>query len=140
VARARAGGGPTLVECVTYRLGPHTTADDPVRYRSAEELAAWERKDPLTRFSAYLRARGLIEEGLEQAIAGEIEAAVARFEAAAPPDPLRIFDHAYGQLPPDVQRQRAAMAAWLGDGRQPPAMEAPVPPSPPMRGQRAPRS
>jgi pyruvate dehydrogenase E1 component alpha subunit len=140
VARARAGGGPTLVECVTYRLGPHTTADDPLRYRSAEELAAWERKDPLTRFSAYLRTRGLIEEGLEQAIASEIEAAVARFEAAAPPDPLRIFDHAYGQLPPDVQRQRAAMAAWLGDGRQPPAMEAPVPPSPPMRGQRAPRS
>jgi pyruvate dehydrogenase E1 component alpha subunit len=138
-ARARAGGGPTLVECVTYRLGPHTTADDPARYRSAEELAAWERKDPLTRFSAYLRARGLLEDGLEQAIDREIEAAVARFEAAAAPDPLRMFDHAYGQLPPDVQRQRAAMAAWLGDGRRPPAVEAPGLPSPPMRGQRAPR-
>jgi pyruvate dehydrogenase E1 component alpha subunit len=139
VARARAGGGPTLIECVTYRLGPHTTADDPSRYRSAQELAAWERKDPLTRFSAYLRARGLVDEGLVEGIDSEIAAAVARFEAATPPDPLRMFDHAYQELPPDLQRQRAAMAARLGDGGRPLAIQAPLPPSPPMRGQRAPR-
>jgi pyruvate dehydrogenase E1 component alpha subunit len=136
VERARAGGGPTLIECVTYRLGVHTTADDPTRYRSAEELAAWERKDPLTRFSAYLSARGLLDEGLEAAIDAEIAAAVARFEATPPADPLRMFDHAYAQRPPDLERQRAAMAARLGDGGRAPVPEGPPPPSPPMRGQR----
>ena len=137
VERARTGGGPTLIECVTYRLGVHTTADDPTRYRSAEELAAWERKDPLTRFTAYIRARGLLDEGLEQEIDAEIAAAVERFEAAPPPDPLRMFDHAYGQLPLDLQRQRAAMAERLRDGRRPLPVEGR--PSPPMRGQRTPR-
>src|SRR2546427_9064495 len=52
VERARAGDGPTLIECVTYSLGVHTTADDPTKYRTAEEVAEWERKDPLTRFAA----------------------------------------------------------------------------------------
>jgi pyruvate dehydrogenase E1 component alpha subunit len=137
VARARAGDGPTLIECVTYRLGVHTTADDPTRYRSAEELAAWERKDPLTRFSAYLRTRGLLDEGLEADIDREIAAAVERFEATPPADPLRMFDHAYAQLPPDLERQRAAMAERLPED-QPPAPGVP-PPSPPMRGQRMPR-
>jgi pyruvate dehydrogenase E1 component alpha subunit len=137
VERARRGDGPTLIECVTYRLGVHTTADDPTRYRSAEELAAWERKDPLTRFATYLRARGLLDEGLEQEVDAEIAAAVERFEAAPPPDPLRMFDHAYGQLPPDVERQRQAMAARLSDARRQPPAEGP--PSPPMRGQRTPR-
>jgi pyruvate dehydrogenase E1 component alpha subunit len=122
---------------VTYRLGLHTTADDPTRYRSAEELAAWERKDPLTRFTVYLRTRGLLDEGLEQEVDAEIGAAVERFEATPAPDPLRMFDHAYGQLPLDLQRQRAAMAGWLRDGRQRPPVEGP--PSPPMRGQRTPR-
>jgi pyruvate dehydrogenase E1 component alpha subunit len=137
VDRARSGGGPTLVECVTYRLGVHTTADDPTRYRSAEELAAWERKDPLTRFVAHLRTRGLLDEGLEQEVDAEIAAAVERFEAAPPPDPLRMFEHAYGQLPPDIERQRQAMAARLRDtGRRPPIEGLP---SPPMRGQRRPR-
>jgi pyruvate dehydrogenase E1 component alpha subunit len=137
VERARGGDGPTLIECVTYRLGVHTTADDPTRYRSAEELAAWERKDPLTRFAAYLRTRGLLDEGLEQEVDAEIAAAIARFEAASPPDPLRMFDHVYGRLPPDLERQRQAMAARLGDAGRPPPAEGP--PSPPMRGQRTPR-
>src|SRR2546428_252616 len=66
VDRAREGGGPTLIECVTYRLGVHTTADDPTKYRSEEEVREWERKDPLTRFVEYLRKKNLLEEGLEQ--------------------------------------------------------------------------
>jgi pyruvate dehydrogenase E1 component alpha subunit len=137
VERARTGGGPTLIECVTYRLGVHTTADDPTRYRSAEELAAWERKDPLTRFATYLRTRGLLDEGVEQEIDAEIGAAIARFETAPPPDPLRMFDHAYEQLPPELQRQRAMMAERLRDGHRPPTVEG-LPPLP-MRGQRTPR-
>src|SRR5438874_5260941 len=93
VARAREGDGPTLIECVTYRLGVHTTADDPTKYRSAEEVAEWERKDPLTRFTAYLQKRNLLEEGLEDRVDAEIAEAVARFEALPPADALTMFDH-----------------------------------------------
>src|SRR5438046_1761730 len=61
--RARAGDGPTLPGCVTYRLGVHTTADDPTKYRTAEEVSAWEHKDPLTRFTAYLQKQRLQNSG-----------------------------------------------------------------------------
>src|SRR5437879_9421140 len=88
VDRAREGNGPTLIECVTYRLGVHTTADDPTKYRSEEEVREWERKDPLTRFVEYLRKKNLLDEGLEQEVDAEIAAAVKRFEAMAPPDEI----------------------------------------------------
>jgi pyruvate dehydrogenase E1 component alpha subunit len=137
VERARAGDGPTLIECVTYRLGVHTTADDPTKYRSEAEVAMWEQKDPLTRFRAYLEKRNLLEEGLEQRVDEEIAEAIRRFESTPPPDPLVMFDHAYAELPPDVQAQRDAMAA----SQPPPAPEPdPSPTTPPgatpMRGQR----
>src|SRR5947208_9213463 len=96
VARARAGEGPTLIECVTYRLGVHTTADDPTKYRSDDEVAEWERKDPLTRFGTYLQKRNLLEEGLEAQVDAEIAEAIRRFEATPPADPLTMFDHVYG--------------------------------------------
>jgi pyruvate dehydrogenase E1 component alpha subunit len=139
VARARAGDGPTLLECVTYRLGVHTTADDPTKYRSAEEVEAWERKDPLTRFGAYLQKKNLLEEGLEASVDAEIAAAVQRFEAMGPPDPLGMFAHVYGELPSDLARQRDQLAAWLREGRQAAAPDTAVHPSPPMRGQRTTR-
>jgi pyruvate dehydrogenase E1 component alpha subunit len=135
VERARAGGGPTLIECVTYRLGVHTTADDPTRYRSDEEVKAWERKDPLTRFRAYLQKKNLLEEGLEQQLDDEIARAVATFEATAAPDPATMFDHVYGQLSPHLEAQRAEVAArWRTAGATLPDEEQR--PSPPMRGQR----
>src|SRR5437762_98141 len=84
VDRAREGNGPTLIECVTYRLGVHTTADDPTKYRSEEEVREWERKDPLTRFTAYLEKKNLLEEGLEATVDEEIASAVRRFEAVGP--------------------------------------------------------
>ena len=132
--RARSGEGPTLIECVTYRLGVHTTADDPTKYRSVEEVAEWERKDPLTRFSAYLQKRNLLEEGLEERVDAEIAEAVARFEAMPPPDPLTMFDHAYAELPPHLRAQREALARRLRDGAT--TGEETRPASPPMRGQR----
>src|SRR5256712_308301 len=79
VDRARAGDGPTLIECVTYRLGVHTTADDPTKYRAEEEVRMWEQKDPLTRFRAYLENRNLLETNLDQRIDEEIAEAVRRF-------------------------------------------------------------
>ena len=138
VERARAGDGPTLIECVTYRLGVHTTADDPTKYRSAEEVAAWERKDPLTRFAAYLQKKDLLDEGVTESVDAEIAAAVERFEALGPPDPLTMFDHAYGERPPHLDAQRQALAERLRNGGAAAPAEA-APPSPPMRGQRASR-
>lgn len=134
VARARAGDGPTLIECVTYRLGVHTTADDPTKYRSNEEVAEWERKDPLTRFTGYLKKKRLLDDGLEKEVDAEIAAAIARFETTAAADPLTMFDHVYSELPPDLKTQREALAERLRKGE--PAPGAPPEPSPPMRGQR----
>ncbi|MBI3825694.1 MAG: pyruvate dehydrogenase (acetyl-transferring) E1 component subunit alpha [Candidatus Rokubacteria bacterium] len=135
VERARAGGGPTLIECVTYRLGVHTTADDPTKYRTDEEVAEWARKDPLTRFTEYLRKKNLLEDGLEAQVDAEIAEAIRRFEATPPPDPLAIFAHAYAELPPDVAAQRRELAERL---QAPPPRRADEehPPAPPMRGQR----
>jgi pyruvate dehydrogenase E1 component alpha subunit len=154
VSRARQGDGPTLIECVTYRLGVHTTSDDPTKYRSAEEVASWERKDPLTRFGAYLDKRGLLEPGLDEQIDQEIAAAVRAFEATPGADPLTMFDHAYAERSPALAPQRTAMRARLEHAPDEPAAGAaadapsrpspsadgdpPVPTSPPMRGQRRP--
>jgi len=134
VDRARAGGGPTLIECITYRLGVHTTADDPTRYRSEEEVRAWERKDPLTRFTAYLEKKNLLPGDLEAEVDEEIARAVACFEALPPADPLTIFDHVYAAPPPHLMAQREEMARRLQAGA--PAPADPAPPAPPMRGQR----
>src|SRR5712692_1149149 len=135
VERARAGEGPTLIECVTYRLGVHTTADDPTKYRTDEEVKEWERKDPLTRFSAYLEKKNLLEQGLEQQIDDEIARAVQTFESLGPADPLTMFDHAYGEPPPHLLAQRAEVAERLRRGADGKPAEEPTVPTP-MRGQR----
>src|ERR1700730_4178688 len=84
---AQAGEGPTLIECVTYRLGVHTTADDPTKYRTDEEVKAWEQKDPLTRFRAYLEKKKLLDDSVEAQVDEEIARGVERFEAMPPADP-----------------------------------------------------
>jgi len=135
VARARAGEGPTLIECVTYRLGVHTTADDPTKYRSDDEVKAWEKKDPLTRLVPYLERKGLLTPGLDAEVDAEIAAAVERFEATPPPDPLTIFDHVYAERPSHLEAQRTELIERLSE--QGPGRDAgDEPPSPPMRGQR----
>jgi pyruvate dehydrogenase E1 component alpha subunit len=134
VERARDGEGPTLIECLTYRLGVHTTADDPTRYRAEEEVKAWERKDPLTRFQVYLGQKELLDAGLEEEIDQEIAAAVQRFEARAAADPLTIFDHVYAERSPHLEAQRAELARWLRSAQPEAPAEEPAPP--PMRGQR----
>ena len=136
VDRARHDGGPTLIECVTYRLGVHTTADDPSRYRSEEEVRAWERKDPLTRFHAYLGKKNLLDETLEAGIDEEIARGVAAFEAAPPADPLGMLDHVYAERPPHLEAQRGELLARPDDAGSGQAGAADPPSSPPMRGQR----
>jgi pyruvate dehydrogenase E1 component subunit alpha len=139
VDRARAGDGPTLIECVTYRLGVHTTADDPTKYRTAEEVAAWEHKDPLTRFTAYMKSKRLLDDGVEASVDAEIAAAIQRFEAAAAADPLLMFEHVYGELPAHLKAQREQAATWRGEGAAGNAADGDEPASPPMRGQRTTR-
>lgn len=144
VERARRRDGPTLIECVTYRLGVHTTSDDPTKYRSAEEVAAWERKDPLTRFSAYLGKRNLLDGGLEAELDEEIARAVRAFEATGPADPLTMFDHAYATKPAALEAQRAEVQTRSAGAPGPEPADPAAPPaaapdqSPPMRGQRRP--
>src|SRR5437763_11547444 len=137
VERARAGDGPTLIEGVTYRLGVQTTADDPTEYRSAEEVKMWEQKDPLTRFTAYMRQKSLLEDGLEQQVDEEIAMAVQRFEATPQTDTLSMFDLLYAELPPHLVAQREELARRLREGGAPePDAPAPTPRATPMRGQR----
>lgn len=119
-ARARAGGGPTLIEAVTYRLGPHTTSDDPTRYRDDAEVAAWEALDPIPRCRRYLEHRGLWQDDLDdraQARAAELRRRLrsAVFDAADA-DPLEIFDHVFVEPPATLARQREALAAELAVG------------------------
>lgn len=117
VDRARSGEGPTLVELVTFRMGGHSSSDDPTRYRSAEELAQWEAKDPIPRFRRYLEGRGLWSEekerALEESLKAEIGAAVKEAETAGPPPGLTLLDDVYGALTPELVRQRESLAAEL---------------------------
>jgi pyruvate dehydrogenase E1 component alpha subunit len=111
VTRARRGEGPTLVESLTYRLGPHTTADDPSRYRPAEEYQDWkESRDPIQRMAGYLLAHGLMTPEEDQAIRAaaqeRIQAEVEAAEALPPVEPSGMFEHVFKELPPDLAAER----------------------------------
>jgi pyruvate dehydrogenase E1 component alpha subunit len=124
VARARAGKGPTLVECVTYRMQVHTTADDPRRYRTDEELEGWKRKDPIQRFETYLQRKKLLTKkkiaGIEEEVLAQIQNAVDKAEdmMKSMGDPLDMFDHAYAEMPPHLTAQREELAAELAAGKE----------------------
>ncbi|MBT3225546.1 MAG: pyruvate dehydrogenase (acetyl-transferring) E1 component subunit alpha [Deltaproteobacteria bacterium] len=124
VARARAGGGPTLIECVTYRMTMHTTADDPTRYRSDEEVEMWRKRDPIERFQKYLLSRGTLSrdklEGLEAEILTQIQTAIDQAEAEMTSlgDPVDMFDHSYEQMPAYLMEQKKAFLAELDESRE----------------------
>jgi pyruvate dehydrogenase E1 component alpha subunit len=123
-ARARAGGGATLIECVTYRMAVHTTADDPKRYRTDAEVEEWRRKEPITRFQGYLTAKGLLSEVVvtseEEAIAAEIQSAVERAEEEMKGlgDPLLMFEHAYAEMPAYLKEQRAEFVRLMAEEQE----------------------
>lgn len=112
VARARSGGGPTLVESQTYRMGAHNTADDHTRYMHQETLDEWEVLDPILRVQRYLAARDRWDpataEALQAEIDAEIDAAVERAEAVGPADPADVFSHVYADPPARLKAQRLA--------------------------------
>lgn len=119
LARARGGGGPTLLEALTYRLGAHTTVDDPRVYRSPEEVEPWQAKDPLPRLQTLLRERGLLSEAQDRALAEELSAQVqAAFDQsweAPAPDPRWMFDYVGAAPPPEIRRQREQMSRLQAD-------------------------
>jgi pyruvate dehydrogenase E1 component alpha subunit len=116
--RAYAGKGPTLIEAVTYRLMMHTTADDPNRYRSEDEVKAWWERDPLVRFRRYLEGKGLWNETLQKAVdeevRNEVETAVKDLEGRTGFKPDAPFDHVFGTRHQVIEEERALFLAALG--------------------------
>lgn len=108
--RARKGDGPTLIESVTYRMGVHTTADDPKRYREDREVVEWEKRDPLTRFEKYLEAKKLWnarkQKALEEEVRQQIEEAVKEFENMTDFKPDAPFDYTFGVETAEMEAQR----------------------------------
>jgi pyruvate dehydrogenase E1 component alpha subunit len=108
--KARSGGGPTLIECLTYRLADHTTADDAGRYRSEEEVAKWRARDPIIRLERYLERRGLWNSGkageVKYQAAALIDSAVQEMEALPPPSPKDIFEATLATLTPRQAAQK----------------------------------
>ncbi|WP_411103577.1 pyruvate dehydrogenase (acetyl-transferring) E1 component subunit alpha [Streptomyces sp. cmx-4-9] len=115
--RARRGEGPTLVEAFTYRMGAHTTSDDPTKYRRDEETAAWEAKDPILRLKTHLLATGGADEAFFAELEAESEALGKRVRevvrAMPDPDTMAIFENVYADGHALVDEERAQFAAYL---------------------------
>jgi 2-oxoisovalerate dehydrogenase E1 component alpha subunit len=111
--RARDGGGPTLIEALTYRLDAHTTTDDPSRYRTADELDIWMAREPIGRYQAFLEQAGLWSEELDRRARAEADATAARIRAAVedmPDPPLGdLVDYVYADPPVTLRRQFARL-------------------------------
>jgi pyruvate dehydrogenase E1 component alpha subunit len=118
VAKARAGGGATVIETLTYRTGPHNTADDPTRYVAPDVLAEWVARDPVDRVENFLQARGQWDQQRADAVraecAAQVEDAMAQARAVAAADSDALFDHVYANPVPRVHQQRAQWSARSG--------------------------
>jgi pyruvate dehydrogenase E1 component alpha subunit/2-oxoisovalerate dehydrogenase E1 component alpha subunit len=113
VDRARRGEGPSFIEAFTYRIGAHSTSDDPTRYRSQDEVEAWMKKDPLMRLRAHLVHLGLVDDekdaALEQELNAEIAEAINVVEKLGPPARETLFDDVYAELPWHLAEQKAEL-------------------------------
>ena len=113
---ARQGQGPTLIEAFTYRMGAHTTSDDPTRYRLASELEAWKLKDPLERMRSFLYKQQLAGSDFFAELEAEADALAARIRQGclemADPDPAVMFDHVYDEMTAPLQQQRDQFVAY----------------------------
>lgn len=110
ITRARSGGGPTFIEALTYRIGAHSTSDDPTRYRSQDEVELWMKRDPLLRLRRHLVVRGLTDDAadaaVEEELNAEIAAAIADVESLGLPDRETLFEDVYAELPWHLREQR----------------------------------
>ena len=117
VASAAQGGGPTLIEALTYRIEAHTNADDASRYRRQDEVEGWLARDPVTRISQYLIARGLLDETAVAALNAEADASAAalrqQMNADTAHDPADLFRHVYAEQTPALRWQQQELSAEL---------------------------
>ncbi len=117
VEKARSGNGPTLIEGVTFRFGPHTTADDPTKYRTDEEIEPWKPLDPMVRLRLYLKGKGLWNDGVEGRMAEtaqqEIDQAVKDAEAVPPPAVEEIFKYVFAEMTPQLKEQLEYLKSTL---------------------------
>jgi pyruvate dehydrogenase E1 component, alpha subunit len=115
--RARRGEGPTFIEAVTYRMGPHTTSDDPTRYRGNEELAEWAGRDPIVRVERHLEKAGVLTDELRAGVKATADDMAARLRsgciALPKADPMSMFDNVFVDETPRIARQRDEYAAFL---------------------------
>jgi 2-oxoisovalerate dehydrogenase E1 component alpha subunit len=118
--RARDGHGPTLIEAFTYRMGAHTTTDDPTRYRLNADVESWKLKDPIARLEAYLKRNGLADDEYFHTLAIEADAFAALVregcKALPEPDPGRIFEFVHADIPPELMAQRDDLLAFVDQG------------------------
>ena len=125
VDKARRGGGPTLIEYSTYRLGPHTTAElVSNKLKAPEEVAEWEKRSPIVRFEKYLRSRGLLDDRAKEAVAAaaqsRMDEAVSKYRSLASPDPKSMFDYTYSSITPALLEERAeAFGGSVPHGKAP---------------------
>ena len=117
LGKARSGGGPTLIEAFTYRMGNHTTSDDASRYRQEAELNEWSRRDPIERFRLYLKGKGLWDDDFESRVQKEAEdligKAVEEAESVPSPRPEDLFIHTYKNMTPELSDQLAELRDFL---------------------------
>jgi 2-oxoisovalerate dehydrogenase E1 component alpha subunit len=118
IARAREGGGATYIEAVTYRMGPHTTSDDPTRYVDPLEREEWAAKDPILRLERHLETLGALDDDRRAALQAKADAVAAELRAACiglpDPEPMALFDHVLTEPSAELERQRSQYAAYLG--------------------------
>jgi len=118
IAKAHAGGGPTFIEAYTYRLSHHTTSDDATRYRTKEEVAFWEERDPIKRFQVYLQGKGLwaddYEKGLLDEVTQLVDKATDKAENWPAPSPEDVFKYTYAEMPWTLKEQLAKLLETLG--------------------------
>jgi pyruvate dehydrogenase E1 component alpha subunit len=115
--RAREGQGPTFVEAYTYRMGAHTTTDDPTRYRLSDDVERWKLKDPIGRVEAYLKRNSMADQEFFDAVEAEADDLGHRLregcKAMPDPQPLSMFDHVYAENTDELVVQREGFAAYL---------------------------
>ena len=109
VNKAKEGGGPTLIECDTYRVADHTTADDATRYRMKEQTEQWKARDPITRLRLFMEKKGLWTDAYQKDVEGRsktaVDEAVKKAESIGPPDPRDLFTYTYSSLSQRQSRQ-----------------------------------
>jgi pyruvate dehydrogenase E1 component alpha subunit len=120
--KARNGGGPSLIEALSYRLCDHTTADDASRYRSEEEMQENWKKEPIERLKKYMNAQGFWDDEKENALNEEcttkVEEAVKVYLDTPPLEPEKMFDHMYAEIPHDLAKQRLFFTKQLAKKQQ----------------------